>query len=151
MEEYLSIEEKQQLQNAQTFKEIGQIATKAIKKMPNNLAQVCGPITTGGTTIQENQEKLTKTINKLIQQGKKIYDQRPLENAIFKVREQLAKNYNPQELLEQIFKPLFETGKITTTYFIEGWKTSTGAKWEHEQAKKRNIKIIYLEKNFEKN
>ncbi len=149
--EYWTKEDIADLENTQTFLDVGKIAKRVLERMPNNLAQLCGPMSTGGTgNLNDNLELFSKIIEKLKKQNTILFDQRKLENAIHRIRLKQGEKYNPLELLENIYEPLFKTGKITTTYFIHGWETSQGTKWEHEQSKKRGLNIKYLPEDFEK-
>ncbi len=47
-------------------------------------------------------------------------------------------------LLEEFYLPMFKSGLIKILCFLPGWQNSIGATWEHEQAKKLGIPIIYL-------
>ncbi len=47
-------------------------------------------------------------------------------------------------LLTDFYQPLFETGLIKILYFLPDWQSSVGARWEHDQALKLGIEIVYL-------
>jgi len=57
-------------------------------------------------------------------------------------------NFSKKEYLENIltdfYLPIFEGGYIQDLYFIQGWQSSHGATWEHNQAERLGIKIIYI-------
>ena len=47
-------------------------------------------------------------------------------------------------LLEEFFLPVFESGLVHTFYMLPDWESSTGASWEHVQAQRLSIDIVYL-------
>ena len=47
-------------------------------------------------------------------------------------------------LLDDFYLPIFESGLVHVLYFLSGWESSTGARWEHEQAKRLKISVEYL-------
>lgn len=36
-------------------------------------------------------------------------------------------------ILEEFYLPIFSSGRIKEAWFIPGWRTSTGARWEREK------------------
>lgn len=44
-----------------------------------------------------------------------------------------------------IYLPIFESGHVSRLYFIHGWQSSRGANWEHQQAERLGIEVVYLE------
>lgn len=146
---YWETQDLKQLKKAASFSDIGIVALRIQERMPNNIGQVCGPISTGGKENRIiNMEIFSKTIEKLKRQKIKLYDQRPLESKIVEVITHLGDKYSSNDLLTEIYKPLFISGKLKTVYFIHNWESSAGSCWEHELAKKQAINIIYLEKDF---
>lgn len=130
------------------FPDMLRVAFDVIDSMPEPRGQICGPIRTGGGTIEENLARLTKAIDRLHETGVVIFDQMPLHEPmqrIFEIRQ--CKEY-PQFLLDEFYLPLFESGKIDTFYFVPNWQESRGACWEHEQALRLGRKIVYLTKAF---
>lgn len=135
------------LRNAKTYAEIGSIALQVQKDMEFKVEQVCGPIGTGGYgTLDQNLESFGRTIDKLKQLGLPMYDQRPMESAIQRIKN--GSTIYPKGILTEIYLPLFESGGISKVYFMHNWQTSTGARWENEQCKRLGIDIRYLIKDF---
>lgn len=144
MRKYWTAEDWRSLQEAQTYGDLLKIAFVVAKRMPQPLGQVCGPISTGGRgSIAENMRAINESIEKLNNDGIHIFDQIPFEDPMRRIRTSLVNRY-PAQLLEEFYLALFESGLIKTLYFLPGWKSSMGATWEHEQAKRLGINIIYL-------
>lgn len=137
-----------ELEKVKTFKEMLKIAFDILESMPKPITQVCGPISTGGKgSIEENLKMFPKAAEWLSLKGHNIFSQAPFESPI----ERVKYNYSgyPYALLEEFYRPIFESKMINTFAFLPGWQSSTGAKWEHDQAKKLGIKILYLPDDWE--
>lgn len=144
MNTYWTKEDTANLEQAQTFSALFTIALDVLKKMPQPVGQVCGPISTGGTgSVEENLVILSKTIKALQSQGKIIFDQVPFQVAMHRIKRSIAAQSNAQ-LLNGFYLPLFESGLMKTLYFLPNWQTSQGSIWEHEQAKRLGLEIVYL-------
>jgi hypothetical protein len=147
MNSYWKHEDFVALEKAMSFAAIGKIALRVQKRMPDTIGQVCGPISTGGKgSAEENLKVFSRTIESLSAQNI-LYDQRPFEESLGRVVRSLKEQYDPYDLLETIYRPLFSSGKVKTVYFIHGWESSQGARWEHDIAKTLGIAIVYLEKD----
>lgn len=132
------------LETANSFAELSEIALRVLKRMPKPVGQVCGPISSGGLgSIPANLKRFDETIGELIKSGNKVFDQVPFESHFFRLIER-GQGAHGQGLLEQFYLPLFESGLVDTLYFIPGWESSKGARWEHAQAKRLGITIVYL-------
>ncbi len=142
------------LDKAENFSELKDIAIEVVKAMPQPIGQVCGPISTGGLgSIEENLKMMDKTILKLNDQQKNIFNQSPFEIPMQSMKTKLGTSLIEanQKLLDDFYLPIFESGHIKTLYFISGWESSHGARWEHEKAKELGIDIVYLPENFLEN
>lgn len=142
----------EKLSQINSYEELLRIAIDILQKMPQPISQVCGPLTSGGKgSISANADCFRKTILKLNEQEHNIFDQAPFEKIIQKIRanqNHLLPEESNQQLLESFYLPLFKSGFIKKLFFIPGWESSHGAKWEHEKAKEFGIEIIYLEEDF---
>lgn len=133
------------LETANSFAELSEIALRVLKRMPKPIGQVCGPISSGGLgSIEANLKRFDQTIEELINHGNKIFDQVPFEKYIFRLIETGRGTRDQNQLLEQFYLPILESGLIDIMYFLPGWESSNGARWEHAQAKRLGIKIVYL-------
>jgi len=135
----------QKLHKAQSIWEIYEVAKNILSRMPETLAQVCGPITSGGKgSIEENLNYLNDSIQELQKQGIHIFDQMPFEETFHRIVREKTYSQTYENILIDFYEPIFQSGKIKTLYFIPGWENSTGAKWEYAQAKALGIKTVFL-------
>ncbi|MBI2639904.1 MAG: hypothetical protein HYW90_03405 [Candidatus Sungbacteria bacterium] len=135
----------EETKKAETFEELLAVALRIINRLSYPIGMVCGPITSGGTGSQEeNVAKLARAIRALREeQGEIIFNQLVFEAAMMRIKE-TPYYRDALHLLEAFYRPLFEHGKIKTFYFVTGWKSSFGTNWEHEEAVRLGIKIVYL-------
>ena len=107
---------------------------------------MCGPIAeTGGLhSIEANLKVFNNTIIQLQKNGLRIFDQMPFEDKMQELKAKMNREDFLKELDDDFYMPIFESGVVSTFYFIPGWETSNGAKFEHEKAKELGIKIVYL-------
>lgn len=144
--QYWTHDDEAALPAARSFTELAVVALRVVARMPKPIAQVCGPISTGGLgNIAKNFGVFDATIGHLIQQGITVFDQIPFEEHIFRIIENRWGTRQNNQLLEEFYLPIFSSGHVARLYFIHGWDTSTGAVWEHQQAQQRGLEIIYLE------
>lgn len=142
---YWNEEEIKLLNNVESLPEMYDIAVNIIEKMPKPIIQVCGPITTGGVgNVSGNLKELNNKIFELQNNGLSIFDQSVFEDTTQKLTEKLSKNEYFADVLTEFYLPLFEKGYIEELYFLPDWQTSKGATWEHEQAKRLGLKIVYI-------
>ncbi|MEW6617186.1 MAG: hypothetical protein AB1333_02080 [Patescibacteria group bacterium] len=143
-EKYYTREDYEAIENAESFTDLTEIAFRIIKRMPQPVSMVCGPIATGGKgNIEENLKVFKKTIQTLVNNGENIFSQIPFEDAMQRIKQ------NPQyqgamQLLGEFYLPIFKSGFIKKMNFIKGWEGSFGATWEHSIAAALGIEIFYL-------
>lgn len=143
--QYWAEEDFISLQEAQTIQEVFEVAQNIISRMPDGLAQVCGPITSGGKgSVEENLKELDKTIDRLQEQGVHIFDQMPFEQPFRKIAYRKTSTEHHDDVLNHFYEPIFKLGKIKTFYFLQGWESSKGANWEYQKAKELGIEIKFL-------
>lgn len=117
---------------------------RVIKRMPQPVGEVCGPITSGGLGSREkNLKAFLAAIAKLQAAGNPIFDQLPFEEKLYEFT-QAVWYQGGLQLLNEFYLPLFQSRLIEVFYFMPLWRTSMGATWEHEKAKKLGIRIVYL-------
>lgn len=139
------------MDNAKSYEELVPIAIEILKSMPQPVGQVCGPLTTGGAgSLKKNLEIFENTVHKLSDAGNNIFNQLPFEKPINAMRNNYGKHEDEknQILLDRFYLYLFNSGLIKKLYFIHGWQSSHGAKWEREIAEKLGLEIIDLPKDF---
>jgi len=79
-----------------------------------------------------------------MEEGICVFDQMPFEVPMQRIKARYPSGALNMDLLLDFYLPIFERGFIETLYFLPDWETSFGARWEHEQAQRLNMKIIYL-------
>lgn len=123
-----------------SFAELTAVALSEMRKFYNGADVVCGPISTGGRgSIDENFRVFCGVIAGLQKQGKQLFSQIPYEERIsfFRTRwrsedpSRLHAYYMP--ILTEFYHPLIKTGAIRAGWFIPGWESSLGARWEHKE------------------
>ena len=140
---YVTQQDFEEIGEASTFEWLRDIAFRILGRMRQPVGMVCGPIATGGGTVEENLAALAKGIDERIRDGKNIFIQLFFEAAMHRI---MSTPYyrDGNHLLETFYQPLFEAYLIKTLYFLPSWQDSAGATWEHEQALRLNIEIVYL-------
>ena len=143
--QYWSIEDFEEVENAKNFKDLYAVADKILKRMPQPIVQVCGPIGTGGLgNIEDNLSAFDQTIRSLQSKGFNVFDQMPFEWPMQAMKFKLSQDVYPEDILNDFYLPIFESGFISEFHFMPNWKTSRGANWEHKQAERLGIKIVYI-------
>lgn len=151
---YWSLENKKMLEKAVSIVDLWNIAKDILKKL-DKVAIVSGPISTGGTGNRKTNGEVFKRaieIMSIENSSIKVFSQFPFEDKMAHYYEKWRID-NPHAgycmpILDDFYKPLFESGKIEKVYFIHGWESSFGAKWEHNKCKALNISIEYLPKEL---
>ena len=147
--EYYTPERLGLIKSAKNYQDFLKVAMNILEEISNDsgirpIAQVCGPISTGGTNSRkENLKILSGAIRKLNSDGLTVFNQMPFENDMERVYKSHP-SLQGLRLLEEFYLPIFESGFISMLCFIPGWTGSTGTKWEHEKARDLNIPRIYL-------
>jgi hypothetical protein len=144
--QYWTKEDWKDLEKISSFLDMQVIAKRVLDRIPRPVAGVCGPIAeTGGLhSVEANLNVFNNTIIQLQKTGLKIFDQMPFENKIQELKAKMNREDFLRELNDDFYMPIFESKIVSTFYFIPGWETSNGAKFEHEKAKELGIKIVYL-------
>ncbi len=133
-----------------SYTEMKKFALNFLKRLPGTpVLQVCGPISTGGRgSVQANMEAFREAIEWLSRQSKTVFDQRPFQIAMARLVEARTEPGYDHDLLNEFYLPVFESGHIHELHFLKGWQSSVGARWEHEQALRLDIAIVYLPEKF---
>ncbi|MBI2474242.1 MAG: DUF4406 domain-containing protein [Candidatus Taylorbacteria bacterium] len=148
MEKFWTQVEHAKLSAADGFSDMLDIAMDVLKRMPQPVSMVSGPMTTGGASFEENLKKFGKVIEKLDKEGKTIFNQLPFQNIMLRLYNAWTGPGYCMPLLTDFYQPIFKSGLVKTVYFIPGWEKSFGASWEHEQAKELGIERVYLSDEF---
>lgn len=142
---YWTQEDFENLQKAKTVQNVLDIALNVLSRMPDDLAQVCGPITNGGKgSIEENLRFLDSKIDELQEHGIHIFDQMPYEETFQRIAYSKTSEENHDDILTDFYEPIFRSHKIKTLYFVPGWEDSAGSNWEYKKAQELGIEIKFL-------
>lgn len=153
MLEYYTTARMLAIKESQDYKDLLLVAWDILEDMnddfaPRPIAMLCGPISTGGKGSRtENLIVFSKAIQRVLADGLIVFDQMPFEDDLGRI---FKSNPRQEELglLERFYLPIFETRFISLLGFLPGWKSSFGARWEHEQAKRLNIPRLYLAESY---
>lgn len=142
---YWKDEDWSDLDKSESVKDLYIIAIRILGRMEKPLSQVCGPISTGGKgNVKDNLLEFNNKIKELQEKGFNVFDQMPYEDPMYRMMVNFSKEEYMENILTDFYLPLFESGHIKELYFLPDWKSSHGATWEHEQAKRLGIKIKYV-------
>ena len=142
---YWTQDDLELLERVSSYREMRDIAFRVLQRIPRPTTQVCGPISTGGAgSIEKNVARLGKAIDHLHKNGHNIFNQLPFEDSMQRVRRIEGGSYSVT-LLEEFYLPIFESTFIQTLYFLPDWQSSRGATWEHDQAERLGLQIVYSE------
>ena len=125
------------------------IALRILKREAVPFSIVCGPISTGPGSLDENLKAFNKTIHALSRVGP-VFSQMPFED-LFKKLHETAKHthvYSGQIFLDNFYIPLFAFRKITKAFFMYGWWLSCGASQERGAFRALGIPVEDLPKDF---
>ncbi len=143
--EYWKDQDWKDLEKVENVADLYTIAERIITRMEKPLIQVCGPIGTGGLgSIEKNLDAFNNTILYLQSKGLSVFDQMPFEAQMQNLKKKFSAEKVVNNILNDFYLPIFKSGSISTFYFMPNWQTSFGAKWEHEEAQRLGIEIIYL-------
>lgn len=137
---YWEQEDYRDLEKAQSFSDLVPIALRIIKRMPQPVATVSGPVSTGGRgSIEANLHLLAAAVNQAYAKGISLFDQNPFEARLQELKTKIPYEGYRHDLLDEFYKPVFESGLITRMYFLPDWETSTGARWERAECERLGI------------
>ena len=134
----------EQVNHAQSYDDLLEVALRVIERTPAPIHQVCGPISTGGRgSVQANLEEFDRAIE-YFSQHVNVFDQMPFEHPM-----QRLKKTEDRDLMDVFYKPIFSSGEIDTLLFLPGWRSSTGARTEWEWADEHGIDKIELPEDWD--
>ena len=140
-----------ELTEARSVEDIAALALHVLKGLPQPVAMVCGPLTTGGGDFEENRRRIRRAIS-LLRHRETIFDQLiflgrsdRLPDARWKLRMPFFHSYFARRrrriMREKFHLPLLGSGFIQEIFFLPGWERSEGSRWYHDRAKELGIKI----------
>lgn len=134
MEEYWTEQDGRDCATANTFEELGEILMGVARRASQPLGMVCGPISSGGLgSVAANLERFEKAIRYVRSSGIAVLHQLTLEKEIARM---CSTPYYKDglQLLNGVYRPVFDSELVPLRFFIPEWHTSFGARWEREQA-----------------
>jgi hypothetical protein len=138
---------------APNFADLTEIALADIRPFKGKAEMVCGPITTGGSgNCVINLLIFNHAIDVLQYAGRPIFSQMPFEAGLadlehdWRLKNPGGKYCSP--ILEDFYARLLLPTYFKRLWFLPDWKSSTGATWEHDHAKRNRIEIRHLSKNW---
>lgn len=133
---------------AESIGEVSEFSIRYLRRHEPPLGQVCGPISSGGLdSVEANFPVFCQYVDRL-KQLRKVFDQTPFESRIFALIKAGKLRREKDELLQGFYWPIFRSGFVQTLYFMHGWEASHGAQWEHDQAQRFGLEIVYLPPDF---
>lgn len=145
-------------EKAKTFEQLSRVGLRvayrqycrAVRRRGHKgLAIVFGAITNGGTLppgeIRNNIRFFAQKIEELESLGFEVFDQRPFEEHLFRLKREAGKDHKPQDLLNGFYLPLFESGHFAFAFALWNWRKSHGARWERRTFRELAIQIFFTE------
>lgn len=139
-------------ESAQGFVDLAIIAIRqafVFQRTHGGYGIVCGPITTGGHGKKErNIQIFFGVVNGLRKSGFPVFSQEPYEPKLWALKETFQNTVRDtghcMRHLEDFYGNLFTRMPPRVSFFLPGWESSSGARWEHDFLRGRGVKIVYL-------
>lgn len=151
---FLTLKHAKILNEITTFHGLAEVAIEILGTMreylqlegrPHQIAQLCGPISTGGTGNREvNLARLNAVFDRLKDGETLFFNQLVFEDQFRRIKSL----YGPaisEVILPSFYAPIFASGHVTRLCFVSDWHTSQGATWERKIAQQYGMEIMDLE------
>ena len=149
MQQYITDADYLEMAATEDFASLLAIALSIMKRMPQPLVQQSGPITTGGSgTQEENERRFREATMHLAGQGHTVFDFLVFQDALERIKDVAYGEGYCIEILEIFFRGLFESGYIAKVFFLPDWESSRGSRWEREIVTQRGLEVIDLPVGF---
>lgn len=146
---YWQLDEIEAVSKSSRLEEAVQISLKIIRRIPDPISMVSGPLTTGGLqSFEENLWLFGLVITKLSADGYYVFSQLPTEDLMVKVWRRWPEPRYCMPILEEYYRPIFESGLVKKVHFIPGWQRSFGARREREECYRLGIETVFLPEQF---
>lgn len=101
--------------------------------MGEEVVQLCGPMSTGGLgCLERNMERFAAAVLQLHEAGYLVFNQIPLQDRIIVATDHHAGGPYCMDILEILYRRIFESGHVVQAFFLPDWQSSTGARWEYD-------------------
>lgn len=134
------------IETASSMEELAEAAINFLRRVSldgHKVIEMCGPMTTGGLgSFEANMKRYNHAIAMAVKSGYIVFDLPFFQPAIIRILnfQEGQTDYN-WEILHIFLRKIFESGYIVKGFFLPGWETSVGAKWEREEFKRLQIPI----------
>lgn len=140
------------LDGAQSFSELVPVALTVLRRMSGRIAQVCGPMTTGGpleiaslSTPEErfeaNLARFRRGMRAVEKRNYSVFDQLPFQVAMIRIAATHHVEGYCYPLLTDFYRPIFSSGLVDEFFFMPHWQTSTGTSWERAELTNLSLPI----------
>jgi hypothetical protein len=164
---YVTYHDLEGIAGARSYEDLTTVALRVLARMPQPVAMIHGPLTTGGTSLEENWIRIRTRIFSSREKDHAVFNQMPFLKVARRIarrkaspvqrvlsfflfwRKKKESAIDRHEFREKFHLPIVRSGYIQEMYFMAGWEDSTGARWYHDQAEKLGIKIMYLPPSVE--
>jgi hypothetical protein len=111
--------------------------------MPQPVVLLSGPISSGGRgSLNANLKVFEDAIITFMRKGHSVFNQLPFEPKLLELSKDYKEYCTP--ILDDIFLPILKSGLIKKMFFIPGWESSVGAKWEYNVCEKLGIERVLV-------
>src|ERR1700733_11579764 len=138
------------LAEATTFKDIANVALAVMARMPDNIMMISGPISTGGMKSVEKNLKVFGGVIEILatESGMNMFSQMPFEETMGRLCKAWRAEHKTDgycmPILEEFYEAVFSTGRVSMLCFVHDWESSFGARWEHANYRRWNIRRAFL-------
>lgn len=147
---HLTDEDRAAIARCASFEELGKLVASIMKRHGGPFHVVSGPISTGGVGTREGNLKVFQAVIEYLaeKEGLLVFSQIPFEDKLGELVEAWKKK-NPQAdypwpILHVFYDEFFSSGTVDTLHFIDGFRSSIGAVWEHDGCDQWRVKRRYL-------
>lgn len=128
---------KEDLERASTLGYLAAVANSVLFRMEKEkgprIVQICGPMSTGGLgNLKANILRFKRAIFVAEHHGLIVFDQTNLKDAVERITGYKDSGEYCVDILETLYRKIFETGFISGALFLPGWQSSVGASWERQ-------------------
>lgn len=123
------------------LKKLAESAIERLKKLPQPVVRVSGPLTSSGYGYEKNLERFIKAQQILRDKGFTVFDYFE-DNDDEDVIKSLGLTW--EEVMNHYHNPILDSGLISEVFMMPLWEQSNGAKAEYEYFLKNNLKINYI-------
>jgi hypothetical protein len=142
---------------AKTLEKLVRLAVGVMMRMPQPVAWVGGPISSGPLTYAENRARMRAVVVSLKKEGVTVFNHLPFEKRAEQLlAEEFKKSVNggrlpvqaQRELRDDFYVPIFTSGRVRILYLLPDWPFSLNALWQNKFAEEAGIPVIRVPEDF---